>query len=431
MARQQRYYENFAPQNPYMQRQYQDAQLQKAQADAQIAQYKANSQAPLHPLQRAVDMWADRYNQRGIYKGEGYLNDFFNNYGKPAPEVQGVITDNVPEGVKAQLQQQSVNDVGVANTGNGIGPEAPDLKDLMALDKRQYYVDKYLNSGTPNPDSDAITVKNTTKELEQMGDQIDFNKVDRSTLRRQADEMLKSKGLTNYQRGQVLSNFDNIYNEKVGKFNEAKGTDYLEKAKSALQEKDFDRADLNILAALRYSPDMAKAYMQFSNNMRSHELAKQRMALALKGGGPTGPGGVNLTSESNYSLDMANFDLKVIEQAMSADPSTSAGRYAIALARQAAGRLAQLGYKIKFDQSGKPIVSGGEKVPQQTYGLNVTNTDDDNYESNSGILDKIGSFFSGLVPEANTSGKATGWANGDFGPSIAERVLGYDPRKAN
>ena len=407
---------------------------------------------------------ADNYNERGIGKARasmgGYFNDFLNQQGgqqQPQTEQQGVLGNSVRDrampNMASQLSDGSVptadqltSNLADGNIGgvlNNMGIGIPDPRTQRSEYLNGLWLNKYDNGATDNPDGDKVKIQNDIKAMNSMGNNIDFGKINKDDAREFVRQKLEQDGRTPYQIEEAMRGFDSMYDSKFNKWNEDKATDYLNKGLNALKgdKPNYDDAFRNLAASAARGNKEAQMqlrrldYMQNKQDkLDAEERAFQRQ-LYLKdnygkgarggsssGGSASSGGVVGVVDGSPYTLDMYKADLDAIKNLDPEDP----------VAKAAHANILQLRFGIKFRPQGQESTSApsGKNAPKETYGFNVTNQDDDNRDSaEPGIFARLGNMIGGLVPEA--SDRPTGWAAGDFGPSIAERALGYDPRKVN
>lgn len=270
-----RQYEYFGNQNPTLNGKY-----NRGRVDAQRL---SNDKAALGNMNTPFGLgyqigstignaWADAYNARGVSKGKAEMNDALNGYlgqyaQQPKTEVeQGGVLNNAMTGTQPSEEMLNNNSAqiqgGVLNgVDNMIAPMSP--QDAYKAYKNDAWVSKYRGDD-PNPDSTAIAVKNDTQEMNQLGNNVNFDNVDKEQAREYVRQQLEAKGRTPYQIDQVLGQFDSIYDSKYNKWNEAKGTDYLNKGMEALngENPDYNTAFNNFAAAAQRGNKQAQMQLQ-------------------------------------------------------------------------------------------------------------------------------------------------------------------------
>lgn len=370
--------------------------------------------------------WADNYNDRGISKGRGEMNEALNGYlgqfaQQPKTEVeQGGVLNNAMTGTQPSEEMLNNNSAqiqgGVLNgVENMIAPMSP--QDAYKAYKNDAWVSKYRGED-PNPDSTAIAVKNDTREINQLGDNVNFDNVDKEQAREYVRQQLEAKGRTPYQIDQVLGQFDSIYDSKYNKWNEAKGTDYLNKGMEALngENPDYNTAFNNFAAAAQRGNKQAQMQLQRLQYLqarqdkidaenrayqRQMDMLNYKRSLGVGTGRGSSGGGSGVASASNgvvgtlsdgtpYTLDMYKADVDTMNKFAGVDLEDPRYAGAKAIYDRASARILQLGFGVNF---GQPKQEGGNAEPQAKPKENAKqsdtswlsgsdkNTDDDNYES--------------------------------------------------
>lgn len=262
-------YEYFGNQNPTMNGRMMPARMHAQNAANIAADAKNWSTDPWFTLGATIGQaWADRYNERGVQKGRGEMQTALNNY------LQQNGGDRIMPNIDVPEQQLN----GSAQIEGGVlgGAAIADPKTVRSEYINNMWDSKYGNPDSDNPDKEKLQVKNDIKAMGTMGNNIDFNKVNKDDAREAVRQQLEANGRTPFQIDQVLAQFESTYDNKENKWKEQKATDLIDKGRQAASEGRWDDAQNFYEAAAEYNPKKGALKLQGLQGSYNRKMQAQQ-----------------------------------------------------------------------------------------------------------------------------------------------------------
>lgn len=291
--------------------------------------------------------WGDQYNARGEKKAEdegmGVLDRLLSSGGTQQtqqpqqsytlnqPQMPGSLSEargdgkaipGVLDGVKNAMQLQPATD-GNFNVGAGLLMDSETRK----LATNNQYLSRFTSD---NPGADYRLAKQDTNQAQQILSQIaDPSKLTWADVKKQAIETMRANGRTESQIGNVLPKIKEAYDERMGQYNEQRGTGYVQQAMEKLQKGDYNNAYIQAMAGMKYAPQQAQAVMGLLGRLQQQAFQKEQaqinfnrqmqlkqMELAARYGA-LGAGGVrgtrNVTTTSKKDTDAQTTDAQTTD----------------------------------------------------------------------------------------------------------------------
>lgn len=262
---------------------------------------------PWYALGRMIGAgYMQNYNERGINKNIDAANE----------AIKGTYGDLSGTGTQQQQPQATAQPIqynnnvptdytyqGRENKGELIQP-----RDQMAMEKREYFVDKY--SGSPNPTSDSINKANAEAQAQAEAERINgLRKLDPVMMYNLAADAIKKRGGTKYQQDMALAQI----REQIGGYMASANKqvfDYDSKeVEDMISNGDYKGAWGKWAGLAKLDPDRAKILYSGIPTMKdiwANDRQKELMAMRAAGGyGSGGYSGRNRNGNSSSNSNKA------------------------------------------------------------------------------------------------------------------------------